>query len=84
MNAEIIKFLKESMQVIKAEFAQVEITPQQFTHFGGDKEYASDELLEGMECSGILWEDEVSYEEIVNNPLFVKAVRWQAAYNTVA
>ena len=84
MKAETTEFLRESMQMVKAEFAQVGISPRQFSRLGGDKEYASDELLEAMECSGILWEEWISYEAIVNDPLFVKAVRWQAAYNTVA
>lgn len=82
--AAIVEFLKESMQMVKTEFAQVGITPRQFSRFGGDEEYASDELLDAMDAAGILWSEWMDYEAIINETLFAKAVRWQAAYNTTA
>ena len=81
MKAEIIEFLKSSMAEVKAEFALAGIMPRQFSHLGGDKQYATDELLVAMEDAGIPWGEWIEYEAIIAEPLFVKAVRWQAAYN---
>lgn len=84
MNEKIKKWLQEQMEEIKAEFARVEITPRQFSRFGGDAEYAEVELIQRMDVEEV-WDGDYEHEEeIYYHPLFLKAVRWQAAYNTVA
>jgi hypothetical protein len=83
VNEKIKKWLQEQMEEIKTEFARVEVTPRQFSRFGGDTEYAETELILRMDNDEI-WDGWTDEEIIYNHPLFLKAVRWQAAYNTVA
>ena len=80
MTPEMKQWLIEQQEGVKADYALVEITPRQFSRFGGDRDYAETELVELLQGCGV-WDGATDYDEIVSHPIFQKSIRWQAAYN---
>lgn len=82
MKQGVKRELNRRLDAIRQELGQVEMTLRNLTHLGGDKDYA-----EAVTIGGLLdhtdWDGWTDFDEVVNDQLFQKAVRYQAAFNTL-
>lgn len=74
--------LEQMLDNIRQEIGLVEMTLRNLVHLEGDTDYA-EEIICTVLVDETDWDEHTDYEEVVNSPLFQKAVRYQAAFNTL-
>lgn len=79
---QIRKNLEQSLDNIRQELGLVGMTLRNLVHLEGDTDYAEEVICEVL-SDETDWDEWTDFDEVVNSPLFQRAVRYQAAFNTL-
>lgn len=74
--------LEQRLADIRQELGLVGMTLRNLIHVEGDTDYAEETICEVL-SNETNWDEWTDFDEVVNSPLFQKAVRYQAAFNSL-
>ncbi len=80
ISNQIRKSLEWQLDCIRSEISEVGWTLRNLQHIDGDKEYAEYEVIEVL-AEDTDWDGWEDYNKITTSKLFLKTVRYQAAFN---
>ena len=79
---QIRKNLEQRLDDIRQEIGLVGMNLRNLVYLEGDRDYA-EEIICTVLADETDWDTWTDYDEIVTSPLFQKAIRYQAAFNTL-